>query len=187
MEQQPTDATLVERAKDGDSEAFAILVDRYQTPLFRLVLRMVRDRAEAEDIVQDALITAWRKLDRIRESDRLRPWLYQIASNRALDVLRSRTRHPADSLDAGDGLAEQLPAAAAGDPETQVLARAQWQQLAMAVGSLPPQQRAVWILREFDGFSYSEIAKILHVSEGTVRGQLARARTRLVRDMRTWT
>ncbi len=179
-----SDTTLVERAKDGDTDAFSALVDRYQTPLFRLVSRIVFNRAEAEDVVQEAMVTAWRNVEQVRDPAKFRPWLFQIASNRALDVVRSNSRHPTSSLDADDG--EYLAEPTGRGPEGQAIAHDQVQALARALQTLPPQQRASWLLREFDGFSYAEIAEILQVSEGAVRGQLARARIALVQGMTTW-
>lgn len=181
-----TDATLVEQARDGDVGAFEALVDRYQVPIFRLVLRIVVDRTEAEDIAQDALITAWRRLDGIADPARFRPWVFQIASNRALDVIRERDRKASDSLDADSGLHERIPASAEPGPERAAITQAQWQTLSQLVAALPPRQRACWVLREFDEFSYTEIGHILHMTEAAVRGQLARARMALAEGMVAW-
>lgn len=180
------DATLVERAKDGDPSAFEVLVDRYQTAIFRLVVRIVIDRSEAEDIVQESMIAAWRRLDTLREADRFRPWIYQIASHQALDVVRSRSRYQTGSLDAEGALADQVTAPAGHGPERRAISSAQWQHLERAVEALPARQRACWVLKEFEGFSYAEIAQILQVGQDVVRGQLARARIALAEELRTW-
>lgn len=184
------DATLVARSRDGDVAAFEALVDRYQGPIFRHALRMLGDRAEAEDVTQDSLVATWRRLDQLNEPAHFRAWLYRGATHRCLDQLRQRARTPApESLDAPDPAGRTLLDAEAADgpgPEGAAVHGAQWQALAVLVRELPPNQRACWILRELDGFGYAEIARIVRTTEGGVRGQLARARASLAKGMAEW-
>ena len=85
-----SDATMVARARDGDTRSFEALVRRYQRPIYRLAVRMLSDTGEAEDVTQEVFVTAWRRLPEIHDDKAIRPWLYRIATNRCLNILRSR-------------------------------------------------------------------------------------------------
>ncbi|TDT33772.1 RNA polymerase sigma-70 factor (ECF subfamily) [Naumannella halotolerans] len=181
------DATLVLRARDGGTEAFDQIVDRYQGPLYRHALRMVNDSSDAEDITQDVLVGAWRRLEQLRDPSSLRSWLYRSSTHRCLDQLRSR--RPSDSLDdtvadgrpLGDRVADHHPW-----PDRSAISKAEWEALVALVRRLPPTQRAVWLLSEIDGFSYEEVAVIVRTTPDGVRGRLARARVALARGMVDW-
>ncbi|MGC8169874.1 RNA polymerase sigma factor, partial [Salmonella enterica] len=86
------ETTAVARAQDGDVAAFEQLLDAYEAPLLRLAVRMLRDRSEAEDVVQDTFLTVWRRLDTLEDTDRFRTWIYRLASNACIDVIRRRER-----------------------------------------------------------------------------------------------
>ncbi|HEY2522839.1 MAG TPA: sigma-70 family RNA polymerase sigma factor [Streptosporangiaceae bacterium] len=174
------DATLVARAQDGDTRAFEALVRRYQRPIYRLAVRMLDDTGEAEDVTQEVFVTAWRRLPGIQEGKAVRAWLYRIATNRCLNILRARK--PTAPLQE-----ETIPAASpAGSPEAEAEAHERLVALRAALDRLTAEQRACWLLREVEELSYAEIAGILHATPQAVRGRLARARAELGEAMISW-
>jgi RNA polymerase sigma-70 factor (ECF subfamily) len=174
------DETLVARARDGDTRAFEALVRRYQGPIYRLAVRMLNDAGEAEDVTQEVFVTAWRRLPGIQEAKAVRAWLYRIATNRCLNILRARK--PTAPLQE-----ETMPAASqAASPEARAEAHERLVALRAALGQLTAEQRACWLLREVEELSYAEIAGILHTTPQAVRGRLARARAELGEAMISW-
>ena len=174
------DTTLAVRAQEGDADAFEELVLRHQGAVYRLALRMLGSAAEAEDVTQDSFIAAWRGLPALRAQGAFGGWLYRLAVNRCLNVLRAR--RPEAELDPATLRStrpdEQPEAAAEVDAETSALAA--------ALRLLTPELRACWVLRELQGCSYEEIAEITGVSPGAVRGRLARSRAVLAEVMQPW-
>jgi RNA polymerase sigma-70 factor (ECF subfamily) len=175
-----SDATMVARARDGDTHAFETLVRRYQRPIYRLAVRMLYDTGEAEDVTQEVFVTAWRRLPEIHDDKAIRSWLYRIATNRCLNILRSRK--PVTPL-----FEEVIPAASpAASPEARAEAHERLAALRIALDRLTAEQRACWLLREMEELSYAEIASILHTTPQAVRGRLARARSELGEAMISW-
>ncbi len=183
------EATVVARAQDGNLDAFEYLVEAYQGRLFRLAFRMLHDRGDAEDVVQDTLVACWRKLPMLTNVQAFSGWLYQMATNRCLDSLRRRSSHaevvqePATLQITAEASTEP---GAVGDPAREAEISCEINGLATALLALPPEQRACWLLREIHERSYAEIAATLKVSEQTVRGRLARARAQLTGKMSQW-
>lgn len=176
------DATLVGRSVSGDDEAFAVLVRRYQAPLYRHAWRLTQDRRTAEDVVQEAFLTAWRRLPMLERADAFRSWVYQITTRRCIDLVRARRPElPVDTV----GTPSE-PAATEAGPAARLEQREQLADLASALQELPVGPRAAWCLREIDGLSYDEIATALDVPVSTVRGRIARARIELAERMRSW-
>jgi RNA polymerase sigma-70 factor, ECF subfamily len=175
------DATLVARAREGDLRAFEALVRRYQRPLYHLALRMTGCSGDAEDVVQEVFLTAWRRLPEIRDDAALPGWLYRTTTRRCLNVLR-RSR-PTAEFDETTPAPTQAPGE---DPQRAAEASQQVRALTAALARLPPTQRAVWLLREVHGRSYEEIATLLATTPHAVRGRLARARVQLAELMQTW-
>jgi RNA polymerase sigma-70 factor, ECF subfamily len=174
------DATLAIRAGEGDADAFEQLVIRYQGPVYRLALRMLGNAAEAEDVTQDAFLSAWRGLASLRARAAFSGWLYRMTVNRCLNVLRGQ--RPVAELDP-----EMLRAARPEEqPETAAETGAQVAALSVALAQLTPEQRACWVLRELHGCSYEEIAGIVSASTTAVRGRIARSRAVLAEVMRPW-
>jgi RNA polymerase sigma-70 factor (ECF subfamily) len=184
------ETTIVARAQDGDLEAFGYLVDAYQGRLFRLAYRMLQDRGEAEDAVQETLIASWRKLPLLTSPRAFAGWVYQVATNRCLDVLRKRSACREDVRSAADLHPEAdtgfHDSEGHGDPGYEAEISAQMHSLAGVLNTLPADQRACWLLRELHDCSYTEIAAILKISESAVRGRLARARHHLAEGMNQW-
>ncbi|TPW71676.1 RNA polymerase sigma factor [Schumannella sp. 10F1B-5-1] len=172
------DALLAQRAADGDELAFAVLVRRHASYLRAFALRLTRSGADADDAVQDALITAWDKLPELRDPRQVRGWLATIVARKATD--RIRARRVADDID------DHEPAATASGPEERAELSQQMRELTAALDELPDEVRITWTLREVSGASYDEIAARLDVPVSTVRGRLARARAHLLERMMEW-
>jgi len=170
--------TLLDRARKGDARAFEDLAREVERPLFRLALRMLGQSADAEDVVQDALLAAWRSLGSF-EGTSFRAWIFRIATNRALDRLRARRRRPESPLDpplGDDDVIWSEPSTPgpelvdiAGDREALVVVET-------ALATLPAEQRASLLLRDVEGFAYEEIALITTAEIGTVKSRIHRAR-----------
>ncbi|GAA3553255.1 RNA polymerase sigma factor [Microlunatus spumicola] len=179
------EATVVGRAQDGDLAAFELIVHRYQGPVFRLAYRMLGDRGEAEDVVQDCLVLVWRKLPSLVDVQAFHRWIYQLATRRCLSVLRTRSRRQTDATDADD-LERELPVDEADDPAAAAQYAASLRGLDEMLRRLPDEQRACWVLRELHDLTYPEIAFAMNLPVSTVRGRLARARQNLTKGMGAW-
>jgi len=173
------DRIVAGRAADGDTAAFAELVRRH-TPLMRAYARRILGGdADVDDVVQEAFVTAWQRLDELADPGSVKAWLMRIVGRRAVDRIRS-TRPSAD-------LAELDPAAPeTSSPVRAVEARAEVAALSAALRELPAEQRECWVLREVGGCSYDDIAAQLEVPASTVRGMLARARRHVIERMEEW-
>ncbi|WP_330185782.1 sigma-70 family RNA polymerase sigma factor [Nocardia sp. NBC_01503] len=176
----PDDATLAARVRDGDIRAFEQLVLRYEGQMFRLASRMLDDRAEAQDIVQEVFLTAWRRIGQLQDDAAFAGWLYRMTTNRCLNLLRSRQR-PADI----DPDATESPRTET-RPEHAVQVNSQLEALTVALRELTPEQRACWLLREVHGRGYEEIGEIVGANATAVRGRIARARAQLAEVMKPW-
>jgi RNA polymerase sigma-70 factor (ECF subfamily) len=176
----PDDATLVARSGDGDIHAFEQLVLRYQSPMYRLALRMLGNRSDAEDTVQDVFLTAWRRLPELRADAAFVGWLYRITTNRCLNLLRAR--RPTVEFDPEATTSRRADT----QPERATEVSGELSALTEALATLTPSQRACWLLREAHGRSYEEIASIVDATPTAVRGRIARARAQLAEVMRPW-
>jgi RNA polymerase sigma-70 factor, ECF subfamily len=169
------DLELAQRCRHGDAAAFEELYRAHAGRLYNLVFRMVGSAQEAEDLLQDVFLNAYRKLGSFRGDSSLGTWLYRLAVNQCLDVLRGRQSKMArvtDSLD-DDGAAE--PAAVSPVVPTAVSRL----DLDRAIARLPQGCRAAFILHDVEGFEHNEVAKLLGVSEGTSKSQVHKARMKL--------
>jgi RNA polymerase sigma-70 factor (ECF subfamily) len=176
------DHQLVRAARDGDHQAFAILVRRYSERAFRAAYRVVRDPTEAEEIVQEGLIKAYRALDSFESRSSFYTWLYRIIVNLALDHRRREQRASLTELD--DSVAARVDPRAIqpdrGNPETASRRTEVREFVAEGVQALPDGQREVLLLREVEGLSYEEIAQKMCISKGTVMSRLHYARKKMV-------
>lgn len=184
---EPTDAVLATRIANGDTGAFELVVRRYSDGVLGMALRMLDDRAEAEDVVQDAFITVWRRVGELAEPAALRTWLFQVARRHCLIVLRRRRTRRTDPV----GVIPEHRTAVGAAPlitDPQRIAEAGEGVLALrrALAVLPTRQRDVWLLAEVDGLSYVEIGQRVGAGEQAVRGRLSRARASLAGMMRAW-
>lgn len=178
-----TEQELVTRAKGGDTEAFAQLVEANQNRIYSLALRMVGNPEDATDLAQDAFLSAWRGLERFQGEAAFSTWLYRLTSNACIDFLRKEKRkRPAGGIlsldDTEEGATLDLPDYEA-DPHRQLERSEVRQSIAQGLSALSPEHRRVLTLREVAGLSYAEIARILGLEEGTVKSRISRARLAL--------
>ena len=182
------DQLLVERVQRGDKTAFELLVLKYQRKLMRLVLRLVRDQAEAEDVVQEAFIKAYRALPQFRGDSAFYTWLYRIGINTAKNYLVTQGRRAPTSTDAD---AEEAETFDDGDqlrdintPESMLATKQIAQTVNAAIDELPEELRIAITLREIEGLSYDEIAGAMDCPIGTVRSRIFRAREAIAEKLR---
>ena len=175
------DEVLVRAAQAGDLEAFNLLVQRHERPVFNVALRLLRDVGLAEDATQDTFIRAWQNI-RTFQTGSVRSWLYKIATNRSYDMLRASARRPAGSLEAEVVEIEPIwTSGGAGDesPDALALRRELSIYLERALSALPDDQRMVVLLVDVQGLDYHEVAETLGIALGTVKSRLSRARARI--------
>src|SRR5688572_15836313 len=170
----PADRELILRARQGDGDAFGLLVVRHQDRIYAAVLRFCGDAEDAREIVQRAFINAWRRLDSFKGDAAFSTWMYRIAFNESVSFRREGgRRRPVPMPETGaDPADDRRP----GDRLDSEESRAQVQQ---ALDRLDPEERKILILKELEDRSYDEIAEILEIPKGTVRSRLFRARAAL--------
>lgn len=183
VEQDPNeeDQRLVRMAQQGDMAAFNQIVERHQRAVYSTCLRMLRDPHLAEDATQDAFVRAWSGIASFRGGI-VRPWLLRIATNRTYDMLRSRARRPASSLDAQPYESEPdwTTQVGQGEHPEAFTARGELSDvLQEALASLPEDQRLAIVLSDVQGFGYDEIAEVMNIAVGTVKSRISRGRARL--------
>lgn len=169
------DAWLVERAKRGDQQAFAVLVRRYERKLIRVLIRLVRDPETARDLAQETLFRVYGRLDRFDTARRFGPWLFRVGVNLGLDWLRSRKSEtfPSFSLDRTHHDGRPILEPADDDPRGQADLV---QEVQFVLERIPVAYRTILVLRDLEGFSSSEVAAIVGRREATVRWRLSKAR-----------
>ncbi len=181
-----SDETLAEEARNGSQEAFRELVERFERPVFGLIVRIVRRAEEAEDLAQETFLKAHRALARFDPSRKFSSWLFKIAHNTALDALR-RAGETTLSLDApprdGDEAPEPPADPSAEDPFARAAGRDLGRALEAAIHRLRPEYREVLLLRFVEELSYEEIAEVTSAPLGTVKIHIYRARRDLARAM----
>jgi len=180
MSERNVDQQLVERAQRGDKQAFGLLVEKYQRKLARLISRLVRDPGEVEDVTQEAFIKAYRALPSFRGESAFYAWLYRIGINTAKNYLVAMGRRAptsteveaeeAEGYDGGELLRE------ISTPESLLLTKEIAGTVNQAIEALPEELRSAIQLRELEGMSYEEIAKLMDCPVGTVRSRIFRAR-----------
>ena len=180
MSEREVDQALVERAQGGEKQAFDLLVTKYQRKLGRLLSRFIRDPAEVEDVAQEAFIKAYRALPSFRGDSAFYTWLYRIGINTAKNYLVAQGRRAptstgfdseeAETFEDGDQLRD------INTPESLLHSKQIGETVNAAMESLPEELRTAIVLREIEGLSYEEIAKIMDCPIGTVRSRIFRAR-----------
>ena len=179
MEPAPVhDLTLVSEVLEGNQLSFQLLVERYQDKLFSIVRHYTRNPVEVEDIVQEALLKVYKRLDSFQQQSSFSTWLYRVTVNTALDFLKRCGRNPVRAVEDPEVVvAEGAPpriAAPDANMEKEEIARITHEVLL----ELPEIFHKVIVMREFEGLAYQEIADILGISIGTVESRLFRARAR---------
>lgn len=179
---QPTDRELVDKARSGDTEAFGSLVRRHQKRIYRLAFHLVRSGAEAEDVTQETFVRAYQALDRFDGRSEVFTWLYRIAVNLSLNMIRSR-KTTRDSTSADDprveGLLRETRLSYGSDPATASQQRQLASALCDGIDSLSDTLRTTLILVCIDGVAHEDASKILGCPEGTVAWRVHEARRKL--------
>lgn len=188
MNDRQIDQVLVERAQKGEQKAFELLMSKYQRRLIRLISRFVKDEHEVNDVAQEAMIRAYRALPNFRGHSAFYTWLYRIAINTAKNFLVTSGKLPfvsaetanedGDILDLSDQIADYHT------PEAEMINREILQTVELTISHLPEDLRKAITLREMEGLSYEEIAKIMDCPIGTVRSRIFRAREVIAKDLR---
>lgn len=171
------DKHLVKLVLSGETEAFGLLVARYQDRLFTAMVHVARSRSEAEDVVQEAMVQAYTKLASFQAESSFYTWLYRIAFNQAMTIRRKR--EPLTSIDESRYGSQHEPVATSTAVDGPMLQSEQAALVHRAIATLADEFRTVLVMREIDGFDYEQISQILDLPVGTVRSRLHRARLQL--------
>ncbi|MHB8874271.1 MAG: RNA polymerase sigma factor [Myxococcaceae bacterium] len=178
---ESTDEQLMLAFKSGDARAFEALVRRHRTPVFNFILRFTGNRARAEDLLQEAWLKVVRGAGDYEPKARFTTWVYTIARNLCVDSARKESYRHTESLDApvgasddGDGrlLGEAIPDRDGANPERGAHAARMRPLIEQALAALPDEQREVFLLREYAGVAFKEIAQVTGVPENTVKSRM---------------
>jgi RNA polymerase sigma-70 factor (ECF subfamily) len=188
--QKLSDSDVVARAREGRESAFRELIGRYQRPVFSLIVRLVRDREQAEDLAQDTFIKVLNALDRYDPSYKFSSWIFKIAHNTALDHLRKKQPELL-SLDGSPHAATEAEAEASSftavsateTPEEFTASREMGEVIERAIGRLRPDYRTAILLWHVEGRPYEEIAQVMELPLGTVKTFIHRARNELRQEL----
>ncbi|MCE9637153.1 MAG: sigma-70 family RNA polymerase sigma factor [Planctomycetes bacterium] len=177
--------SLMQRCAQGDELALAALYDRWAGPVLSFVERMCRDRAQAEDMVQETFVRVWRAAPRYEPTAKFSTWLFQIARNAWLNEREKQLRRPMPmDLDSPEATSGSVPSPAAplsGSPDRLALDRELGERIEAAVQKLPDKLREVWVLGAAQGLPYQDVAAILEIPVGTVKSRMFQA-VRLLRS-----
>lgn len=188
VSERDIDRQLVERAQRGDKRAFELLVEKYQRKLGRLLSRFIRDPSEVEDVMQEAFIKAYRALPAFRGDSAFYTWLYRIGINTAKNYLAAMRRRAPTSTDIdadeAEGYADGERLRDLNTPEHMLLSKEIADTVNATMEALPEELRTAIQLREMDGMSYEDIARIMDCPIGTVRSRIFRAREAIAERLR---
>jgi RNA polymerase sigma-70 factor (ECF subfamily) len=188
MSERDVDRQLVERAQRGDKRAFELLVEKYQRKLGRLLARFIRDPAEVEDVTQEAFIKAYRALPAFRGDSAFYTWLYRIGINTAKNYLMALGRRAPTSTEVEAGEAEGFEDGEQlldiNTPESVLLSNEIARTVNATIEELPEELRTAIQLREIEGMSYEDIARIMDCPIGPVRSRIFRAREAIAERLR---
>src|SRR5579872_4591305 len=176
---EDSDSVAVARAKQGDDDAYRILVDRHSRGVFRLAYRMTGNEQDSEDVVQETFLRAYKQLHRWEARSSFGTWLYRIAANYALDLVRMRNRRrTSDEEDALQGLASPSPG-----PDRLLTSGKVQECVAATLNELSRQERTAFVLRHFEGQSIEEIGAALGLSGSAAKHSIFRAVQKLRRAL----
>ena len=175
----PTDEELVRKSKEGDERAFGELISRYESKVYSLALKMVRNPEDAEDVLQDTFLRAYRGIKSFQGASTFSTWIYRITANSALMRLRKKqlptvSIEDADERETPVNIADWTPG-----PVEQLLNRELQQVMDEAIEALPPEFRQVFVLRDIEEMSNAEVADVLDLSVAAVKSRLHRARLKV--------
>jgi RNA polymerase sigma-70 factor, ECF subfamily len=171
------DAELMLRVRDGDSDSFAILLEKHRAPVIRFLYRMVQNQSVAEELAQEVFLRVYRSRATYEPTAKFSTWLFRIATHLALNALRDRKNDRAqERLDEHDG---DVPVRQVPDTrpsiEQAMVHEARFQEIRRAIAALPEKQRAAVLMHKYEEMEYSQIAKVLNCSESAVKSLLFRA------------
>ena len=178
----PDDAELVARSLRQDHEAFGQLIDRHASVIVNLAYRMVGNRAEAEDLAQEAFLAAFKALSTFRADSKFSTWLYRIASNKCKDWLRAK-RPGMGQQDVDIDEVLDIHVAEEHTPERLLSQQQVALELEQAIQRLPPLYREAFVLKHVEGLSYEEMAEILGVNGDTLKMRVYKGRLQLSREL----
>ncbi len=180
-----TDLAIVARVRAGDSDAYRVLVERHSRTLFRLAFRMTGNEQDAEDVVQESLLRAYRQLGRFDERASFGTWLYRIAVNCSLDLVRARKRRGEITAAADPEAEGPLATAAATDPAPDRMAMSGEvrERVADAMSELSASERTAFVLRHFEGMRIEEVSRVLGCQPGAAKHSVFRAVQKLRRAL----
>ena len=176
--QDGDEAELIERSRKGDSQAFGVLVERYQRRVVGVALAVVHNQDDAIELAQETFVRAYENLSKFESRSSFSTWLYRIAANLAIDFWRREGRHVVLHGEDAETEISKLPNIT-GDSFKEVSRSELSARLKQALEELTPEHRAVILLREVEGMSYDEISDVLQCPRGTVMSRLHYARTHL--------
>jgi RNA polymerase sigma-70 factor, ECF subfamily len=178
IRQDGDEAELIERATKGDSEAFAVLVERYQRRVVGVAMAVVHNQDDAVELAQETFVRAFENLSKFESRSSFSTWLYRIAANLAIDFWRREGRHVVLHGEDADNELRRMPSAQ-GDSYKAAARSELSERIKQALEELTPEHRAVILLREVEGLSYDEISEALNCPRGTVMSRLHYARGKL--------
>jgi RNA polymerase sigma-70 factor, ECF subfamily len=180
-----SDQTAVDRAKAGDADAWRVLVERHSRALFRLAFRMTGSEQDAEDVVQETLLRAWKQIGRYDARASFGTWLYRVAANCSLDLMRARRRR-SEVAPEGDGEGAEawfgVPSTEPG-PERVLLSGEVRRRVAEAVGERSAAERTAFVLRHFEGMGIDDVSEVLGCQPGAAKHSVFRAVQKLRRAL----
>jgi RNA polymerase sigma-70 factor, ECF subfamily len=179
---EPAEGVLIERAKQGDAEAFQMLYDKHKRRVYSLCLRMTANTAEAEDLAQEAFLQLYRKIATFRGESAFSTWLHRLSVNVVLMHLRRKSLPVVSLEETTQGMDDDSPRKDFGADDVALAGSIDRLQLQRAVDSLPPGYRTIFVLHDIEGYEHNEIARIAGCSVGNSKSQLHKARMKL-RDL----
>jgi RNA polymerase sigma-70 factor, ECF subfamily len=181
---EDTDAAALARAKAGDKDGFRLLVERHSRSVFRLAYRLTGNEQDAEDVVQETFLRAYKQLQNFESRASFGTWLYRIGANYALDLIRSRKRHQDNRppVDEESDAMLSIPAPTPG-PERIAYGVQVEERISSAMAELTEQERTAFVLRHFEGFSIEEIAAALGLGSSAAKHSIFRAVQKLRKSL----
>jgi RNA polymerase sigma-70 factor, ECF subfamily len=183
-----SDNQLIAGLREGDREAYRILVDRYHVKVIRTCTGFVHSTADAEDIAQEVFIEVFKSVDRFRGDSELSTWLYRIAVNKSLNFLRKSARRKVFSFitgqpEEGRPLVPERAAGTESNADEAMIRREQASALERALASLPENQRTAFVLNKYEDLSYKEISVVMKISMGSVESLIFRAKQNMQKKL----
>jgi RNA polymerase sigma-70 factor (ECF subfamily) len=180
-----TDAAFVAKARSGDSDAFRVLTERHGRSLFRLAFRMTGNEQDAEDVVQESFLRAYRQLGKFDERASFGTWLYRIAANCSLDLVRSKKRRSEHIAHTDPDMEDPVVSLPSGDPtpERMALSSEVRERVAEAMNELSATERTAFVLRHFEGMCIEEVSRVLECQPGAAKHSVFRAVQKLRRAL----